>query len=111
MGTALPFDYRGPEVLGTRVLEALTAVVDPEIAIDIVNLGLVYEVAITQTSARVKMTMTSAACPVTDMLVDEVKTQLADILGDGQPVEVQLVWEPSWTPDRLSPSARRFMGW
>lgn len=107
----LPFDYHGPEALREGVLQALKNVVDPELATDIVNLGLVYEVEIAGDAARVKMTMTSAACPVTDMLVDEVKSELREILDEGCSVDVQLVWDPPWTPDRLSPSARRFMGW
>lgn len=107
----VPFDYAGPPELGEAVVGALKRVVDPEVAVNIVDLGLVYGVEVTDDLAYVRMTMTSAACPVTDMLMEEVKAELGDVVGSGRNVEVELVWDPPWTPDRLSLSARRFMGW
>jgi hypothetical protein len=70
---ACPFSYAGPEELRDRVVSALTAVVDPELALTIVDLGLVYGVEINNGAIRVRMTMTSVACPVTDVIVDEVQ--------------------------------------
>jgi len=57
------------------------------------------------------MTMTSAACPVTDMLIDEVHAELEQILPMETAIEVELVWEPAWTPERMSANARRLMHW
>ena len=61
-------------------------------------------------SLIVRMTMTSAACPVTDLIVEEVTAELAPLAPPGASVHVDLVWEPPWTPERLSARARRFMG-
>lgn len=106
------FAYDGPAELRDAVEGALKQVIDPEVALDIVDLGLVYSVCVhAGQPARVRMTMTSAACPVTDMLVEEVQAELADVLPGKPAVEVELVWDPPWTPDRLSANAMRFMGW
>lgn len=105
------FAYDGPEALKDLVTRALKKVVDPEVAMDIVDVGLVYGVRVTDGVASVRMTMTSAACPVADMLVEDVQAELQDALPDRPRVDVELVWEPPWTPERLSASARRFMGW
>jgi len=108
--TALPFPYTGPPELQMPVLAALSRVVDPEVALTIVDLGLIYGVEIDGGRARVRMTMTSAACPVADVIVDEVEFELEGLLPADGTVEVELCWEPAWTPERMSARARRFMG-
>jgi metal-sulfur cluster biosynthetic enzyme len=105
------FDYEGPPDLREPIEQALRKVIDPEVALNIVDIGLVYSVRVEPGAAWVEMTMTTQACPVTDMLLDEVAAELGDALGDSFEIEVRLVWEPPWTPDRLSLQARRFMGW
>ena len=107
---ACPFDYRGPAALQQAVLAALHDVVDPEVARSIVDLGLVYGVEIGAERARVIMTMTSAACPVTDLIVADVEAGLERVLPAGCWIDVDVVWEPAWTPEMMSESARRFMG-
>lgn len=107
----LPFAYEGPDALREPVLTALRDVVDPEVALNIVDIGLVYGVAVGEHEACVRMTMTSPACPVTDLIVDEVEAGLAHVLPPGVAVAVELVWAPPWSPERLSDAARRFMGW
>jgi metal-sulfur cluster biosynthetic enzyme len=57
------------------------------------------------------MTMTSAACPVTDVIVEDVQNELDRVLPASLPLEVEITYEPPWTPERLSVSARRFMRW
>jgi len=104
-----PFPYKGPSRLQMPVLAALSRVVDPEVALSIVDLGLIYGVAIDQGRARVRMTMTSAACPVADVIVDEVEFELEGLLPAECAIEVELCWEPAWTPERMSARARRFM--
>lgn len=107
-----PFTYEGPPHLLEAATQALRQVVDPEVAMDIVDVGLVYALRVPQEGpVQVRMTMTSAACPVTDMLVEEVQAELSAALPGEPAVEVELVWDPPWTPERLSPNARRFMGW
>ena len=110
MSNAAPFPYDGPPALCEPIVAALTRVVDPELALSIVDIGLVYGVTVGPDALHVRMTMTSAACPVTDVVVEEVEHELSGVAPAGMPVRVQLVWQPPWSPDRLSERARRFMG-
>jgi metal-sulfur cluster biosynthetic enzyme len=105
------FEYTGPDELRETVHKALSNVVDPEVALDIVSIGLVYAVHLEDDHAIVRMTMTSAACPVADMIAQEVEAELEVALPHVQRVDVDVVWEPPWTPDRMSTGARRVMGW
>lgn len=106
-----PYRYTGPAALRQPLEDALRRVVDPEMALSIVDVGLVYEVAVTDTLAEVTMTMTSAACPVTDVIVADVETELDQFLPADLKIHVALVWEPAWTPERMSARAKAFMGW
>lgn len=106
-----PFPYDGPADLRQPVVAALRRVVDPEMALTIVDVGLVYGVQIAGDRAQVRLTMTSAACPVADVIVDEVQRELDRVLPPEWLIEVALVWEPPWTPERMSESAKRFMKW
>jgi len=108
---ALPYPYEGPDELREPILAALRRVVDPEVAMSIVDVGLVYGVAVTAERVKVLLTMTSAACPVTDLILDEVGAELDHVAPPGVPVDVCLVWEPPWTPERMSPQARSRFGW
>lgn len=93
------------------VLErALKRVVDPEMAIDIVELGLVYTVRVDARSVLARITMTSPACPVAELIVDEAREALSTAL-PGRDVDVEVVWDPPWDPGRLSARARDAMGW
>lgn len=110
MGAA-PFPYDGPDDMRQPLIDALTRVVDPEVALSIVDVGLIYGVSVTQGKLRVLLTMTSAACPVTDLIVEEVETELDRVVPSDWSIEVELVWEPPWTTDRMSARAKRFMNW
>ena len=103
------FPYEGPPGLRQPVLAALRRVVDPEVSLSIVDLGLVYGVQIGAELASVRMTMTSAACPVADMIVEEVEAELLQVLPEGCAAAVELCWEPAWSPALMSERARRFM--
>lgn len=105
------YPYSGPEELREPILAALYRVVDPEVAMSIVSVGLVYGVTVTPQRLHVVMTMTSAACPVIDVILDDVDSELAAIAPAGMAVDIELVWEPPWTTDRMSTSAKAFMGW
>ena len=93
-----------------QALEALKGVFDPEIPVDVVNLGLVYDVAVKAGWVTVRMTMTSPGCPAGDYLVGEVKRALAEVPGVEE-VDVELVWDPPWSPERMSEEAKRTLGW
>ena len=105
------FEFSGDPGLRERLTRALHRVVDPEMALDVVELGLVYSVEAGPQGAHVRVTMTSAACPVAEMIVDDIGRELRAELGDDGPVDVDLVWDPPWTPERMSASARATMGW
>ena len=105
------FEFSGDPGLRDRLTRALHRVVDPEMALDVVELGLVYSVQAVPQDARVRVTMTSAACPVTEFIVDEIGREMRAELGEGARVEVEVVWDPPWTPNRMSESARTAMGW
>lgn len=109
MDTPFPFD--GPDTWRKPIVDALTRVVDPELALNIVDIGLVYGVTCHDDALRLRMTMTTAACPVTDVIAEEAEAELARALPPGTRVQVDVVWEPEWTPERMSERARRFMGW
>ena len=90
---------------------ALRDVIDPEVGINIVDLSLIYGVAVAAEQVRVDMTMTSPACPMGDMLLDEVEAALKRILPKGWTFEIELVWEPPWSPALMSETAREQLGW
>lgn len=100
-----------PAIDDDLVRDALRQVVDPEAGMNIVDLGLVYDIASGDAGVVVQMTMTSAACPMTEMIVDEAVTALEQSLPRGTAVQVQLVWDPPWTPERMSEVARGHFGW
>lgn len=94
------------ERLGTDIVAALKTVYDPEIPADIYELGLIYKVDIKDDrSVDVQMTLTTPNCPAAGELPTMVENAVASVAGVG-PVSVAVVWEPTWTPDRMSDEAR-----
>jgi metal-sulfur cluster biosynthetic enzyme len=93
------------------VREALRRVDDPEAGINIVELGLVYGVDVSEDAVRVDMTMTTAACPMTDMITDQARNVIAAIVPEGTVVDIRLVWDPPWTPDKMTGIAKEHFGW
>ncbi|HET8870787.1 MAG TPA: metal-sulfur cluster assembly factor, partial [Aquabacterium sp.] len=102
MTTDLCFDYQGDATLRDPIAQALFRVVDPEVALSIVDVGLIHAVTVSADKVHVLMTMTSAACPVTDMILDDVEAQLDQVVPRHMKIEIELCWEPAWTPDRMS---------
>ena len=87
-----------------NVLESLKDVIDPELGINIVDLGLVYGVVIGgENHVRLDMTLTSAACPLTDVIERQAQTILSSVTDD---VQINWVWMPPWGPDRITPDGR-----
>ncbi|TDD40407.1 metal-sulfur cluster assembly factor [Actinomadura sp. KC06] len=85
------------------VLEALKDVVDPELGINVVDLGLVYGVTIADEVATLDMTLTSAACPLTDVIEDQAHSALEGMVKD---VKINWVWLPPWGPDKITDEGR-----
>jgi metal-sulfur cluster biosynthetic enzyme len=108
---ALPYPYTGPEALRQPIEQALHRVVDPEVAMTVVDVGLIYGVSATEDRLHVVLTMTSPACPVTDLIIEEVEAELDGVVPAGMRIEVELVWDPPWSTDRMSARAKAFMGW
>jgi len=94
-----------------EVTQALRSVEDPEAGMNIVDLGLVYCIDAAPGRVRVEMTMTSPACPAAPYLVDEASAAVRALAPAGTDVRVELVWEPPWTPERMSAEARSRFGW
>jgi len=90
-----------------EVRDALRAVTDPELGINIVDLGLVYGIDVAGNDVRVTMTMTSPACPLRDYVQTLVESTLAERLADLDRVDVDIVFDPPWTDEMMSDAARR----
>jgi len=93
------------------VREALRGVDDPEAGMNIVDLGLVYGVEVDDDRVRIEMTMTTAACPMADMIVESARRAVSGIVPENAGIEIELVWDPPWTPDRMTGIAREHFGW
>ena len=91
------------------VLAALGRVWDPELGLDVVALGLVYDVRINGDEIEIDMTLTTPGCPVSEQLPTEAESAVRAAL-PGAEVRVNLVWDPPWTPERLSPIALEQLG-
>lgn len=98
-----------PAVTPSLVWQTLKQVIDPEIDCNIVDLGLVYDVTIAGSKVIVTMTLTTPGCPMHESLSWGVKNALLN-LEEVDDVEVRIVWDPPWTPDRMSDSARERVG-
>ena len=94
-----------------QVRDILHKVVDPEVGINIVELGLIYRIESMPAHVLIEMTMTSPACPMGDLIEDDARQELARGLPPGRQVELRLVWEPPWDPSMMSESARTHFGW
>lgn len=91
------------------VRTALRQVKDPELDMNIVDLGLVYDVAVGGGEVRVKMTLTSPGCPAGPMITNDAYRVLRGLEGV-KDVDIEIVWEPYWTPERMDPKVRALMG-
>lgn len=94
-----------PEINEEEVWEALKAVTDPEIGIDVVNLGLVYDVQIENSSVKVLMTLTSMGCPATGLLEFQAKEAVGTVDGVND-VAIDWTFDPPWSPDRMTEEGR-----
>lgn len=92
-----------------KIFESLESVIDPELGIDIINLGLVYEIRFDEGKTEIDMTLTTMGCPLADLITD----QIYDVVGSLEEVtevDVRLVWSPAWTIDKMSRYARIALG-
>jgi len=92
-----------------QVYDALRTCYDPEIPVNIVDLGLIYEVTINDDNVHVVMTLTARGCPLHGLISQEVRARLASIPGI-KSANVQVVWDPPWDPSRLSEAGKKMLG-
>lgn len=93
-----------------NVMAALRKVIDPELGIDLVNLGLIYGVDVDpQGKCKVTMTLTTMGCPISDVLYSMIKKAVTGVDGITE-CTIKLVWEPAWSPDKMSRFARMALG-
>ncbi|HSB56022.1 MAG TPA: iron-sulfur cluster assembly protein [Gemmatimonadales bacterium] len=92
------------------IRKALRGVKDPELNLNIIDIGLVYEVEVEESGAvHVRMTLTSPGCPAGAEIVGDVKRTVEELEGVTS-ADVEIVWEPYWTPERMDPRVRAFLG-
>lgn len=91
------------------VRQALREVKDPELDLNIIDLGLVYDVEVDDGNVRIEMTLTSPGCPAGPMITNDAHTVLKALEGV-KDVNVEIVWEPYWTPEKIEPKVRAMMG-
>ncbi len=90
-----------------RVIEALKGTFDPEIPVNVYDLGLVYRIDVDEEgNVEVDMTMTAPGCPVAGMVIAMAEAAIREAVGPGRRVKVNLVWDPPWTPERVTPQGR-----
>ena len=92
-----------------KIIETLKQCYDPEIPINIVDLGLIYDIRIEQGTVLIKMTLTARGCPMSAFIAENVKRRIEALDGAGK-VTVQMVWDPPWTPERIDPEAKKILG-
>ncbi len=92
-----------------QIRESLRQVTDPELGINIVDLGLVYDIELEEGRARITMTLTSPGCPAGGQILNGAK-QAAEEVEGVEAAEVNLVWKPFWTPDKMDPKVRASLG-
>jgi metal-sulfur cluster biosynthetic enzyme len=117
-GASVGDSSRSPEPEGTspgdtvtidQVKLALRRVKDPELNLNIVDLGLIYDIAVEGSDVRVDMSLTTPACPSGPEIMSEAERELRSIEGIGE-ASLNLVWSPPWTPDRIEPRVRAYLG-
>ena len=94
-----------------QILESLKQVLDPEVGINIVDLGLIYKVERNPEEVYIQLTMTSPACPLHGVITKNMDQVLRKSFPELEEMTIELVWEPAWTPDLMSDSAKKQLGW
>ena len=92
------------------ILEALKKVIDPELGVNIVDLGLIYDVKVNDSAVDVTMTLTTPGCPLHTAIARGAEAAVRNV-PDVEQATVNVVWDPPWRPDRMSPEARARLRW
>jgi len=97
-------------ITSDQVRATLESVIDPELGINVVDLGLIYDISIEPGKISIDMTLTTPGCPLAAMIASQVEEVLRQRF-EGTEIDVNLVWDPPWTPERLSDEAKRQLGY
>ena len=92
-----------------QVMEVLKQCMDPELGISLVDLGLIYDVKVEKDEVKINMTLTTVGCPLVGMMRGDVKEKVGAMKGVKE-VEVEIVWDPPWTPERISAEGKKKLG-
>lgn len=99
---------RDSKTIKNDIIEHLAQVIDPQLNVDVVNLGLIYEIDLDQDGiCLINMTLTTPACPLTDYLIKQITTAVKKV-PEVKNVDVEFVWYPVWTPERMSDAAKKY---
>ncbi len=110
LGEATPVGSGSPDTIREQVIEQLKTIFDPEIPVNIYELGLIYQVTVAADGAtQVTMTLTTPMCPAAEELPPEVETKARSVPGVTS-VQLDLVWDPPWSPDMMSDAAKLDLG-
>ena len=93
------------------IRDILRQVIDPEVGMNIVALGLVYRIEVALDHLVIEMTMTSPACPMGEMIVSDVQAALAKVVPKTMRTDVRLVWEPPWNASMMDEASKQHFGW
>jgi metal-sulfur cluster biosynthetic enzyme len=99
------------EISEFALMAAMRDVIDPELGVNVVDLGLVYSAQCRDDVVKIAMTMTTPACPLHSYLKEAAQTAIRERFPEVRAVEVEIVWEPKWSPAMMSQSARHQLGW
>jgi FeS assembly SUF system protein len=106
-----PVNESGGETVKDRIVQMLTTIYDPEIPVNIYEMGLIYDLDINPDGdVAIKMTLTAPTCPVAESLPPEVEAKVGSVEGV-RSVKVELTWEPPWTPEKMSEAAKLELGY
>jgi len=94
-----------------QILESLKAVLDPEVGVNIVDLGLIYKVDMKPEEVYIQLTMTSPACPLHGVITRDMDKALRETFPDLGPMTIELVLDPPWSPELMSEAAKKQLGW
>ena len=92
-----------------EITQVLKTCYDPEIPVNIVDLGLIYNIEIKQDKVGIKMTLTAPGCPLSGMIMEDIKNKVGNLKGV-EDVEVEILWDPPWTPEKMSQEAKLQLG-
>jgi len=92
-----------------KIYELLKTVIDPEVNVNVVDLGLIYDLKIDGNNIEVVMTLSTPGCPLGDTIMENISQVIVANFPDAK-VDVKLVWEPTWTPDLISPEGKAALG-